>query len=90
MKELSCNKREDPVACMVRDMTAEEMVAWMVEYHGLNAGSARTVIINLAEQYRWHRLQGRLDRNTTAGLIAELMVMRRSPLLLVTPRKDEA
>lgn len=84
-ESFDCNTRPDPVARMVRDLSPEEIVAWMVEYHGLPESSTQTVIINLREQYKWHRLQGRLDNNTTAGLVAELLLMRRSPMLLKTP-----
>lgn len=74
---------------MVRDTTPEEFVEWLVEYHGLPKGSARTVEMNLREQFKWHRLQGRLDRNTTAGLVAELLLMRRSPMTLEKPVEPE-
>ncbi len=82
IKDLDCDKRDDPVTRVVRDLSAEEMVEWLVDYHGLPKESADTVLLNLREQYRWHRLQGRLDRNTTAGLVAELLLMRRSPMVL--------
>jgi len=85
MKTMTCDQRSDPVARMVRDLTADEFVAWLVEYHGLPQSSASTVEMNLREQYKWHRLQGRLDQNTTAGLVAQLFLIRRSPLTLAKP-----
>lgn len=89
MDKLSCQKRADPVDRMVSDLTAEEFVAWLIEYHGLPACARDTVVSNLREQYKWHRLQGRLDRNTTAGLVAELLLMRQSPMALKTPTVEE-
>lgn len=86
----SCDEREDPVERMVRDLTAEEFVAWLVKYHNLPESAGDTVVRNLREQYRWHRLQGRLDKSGAALVIAELLNMRRSPLMLETPKLDEA
>lgn len=85
----TCTQRKDPVARMVRDMTAQDVVNWLVEYHGLPKSSADTVEMNLREQFKWHRLQGRLDQNTTAGLVAQLLVMRQSPMVLEKPVKAE-
>lgn len=87
---MNCDDRKDPVDRMIRDMTAEETVAWMVKYHGLSEGSAETVAMNLREQYKWHRLQGRLDHSGAALVIAELLQMRRSTLSLEKPKKAEA
>ena len=70
------SERKDPVLRMVCDCTAEELVEWMVKYHGLPPDTSGTVTMNLREQFKWHRLQGRLDQNTTAGLIAQLLVLR--------------
>jgi hypothetical protein len=82
---LSCDKTYDPVDKLVRNLTPEETGAWLVKYHNLPEGSAETVIMNLREQYRWHRLQGRLDKCEPAALFAELLVMRQSPLALKRP-----
>ena len=90
MPPLECNSRKDPVSRKVRDLTPEEVVHWLVEYHGLRADSAETVVSNLREQFCWHRLQGRLDNNSTAGLVAQLLVMRQSPMELQQPIKGEA
>lgn len=86
--EVACNLREDPVSRLVRDLTAEEVVGWLVQYHGLRKESADSVIMNLREQFRWHRLQGRLDAHPTAAIIAEMWAMRRSPLSLNTPKEE--
>lgn len=88
MKNASCNERKDPVERMVHDLTAAEMVEWLIEYHGLDKGSAETVEINLREQLKWHRLQGRLDRGGFALIAAELLRMRRSPMTLERPSKE--
>lgn len=85
MKKRSCDERRDPVARMVRDLTAREFVDWLVEHHGLPKGSADTVESNLREQYKWHRLQGRLDNNPTAHLLATILSMRASPKALERP-----
>ena len=69
--------REDPVARLVCDTTAEECVDWLVKYKGLPETQRQNVEGNLRDVFKFHRLQGRLDRNTTAGLIAELLLMRR-------------
>lgn len=90
MSAASCDQRKDPVARMVRDMTAEEMVDWMVKYHGLPEGSRDTVVSNLREQYRWHRLQGRLDRTPTVQLLAQMLAMRQSSQALATPPRTPA
>jgi hypothetical protein len=90
MKTISCNERTDPVARMVRDMTAKEFVEWMVEHHALPAGSASTVESNLREQYKWHRLQGRLDNNPTASLLATLFCLRASTKALNRPEEGDA
>lgn len=82
---MKCDERTDPVERLVRDCSAQEMVEWMVKHHGLNPDWAETIEINLREQFRWHRLQGRLDRCGTALVIAELLLMRRSPMLLSSP-----
>jgi len=71
-------KRPDEYDRLVRDMTAAELVDWMIKYHKLPVDARHTVLHNLEEQYRYHRLRGRLDRidPATAGthiqqLIAE-------------------
>ena len=87
MKNAECNERKDPVERMVHDLSAEQMVEWLIEYHGLDKFSAETVEMNLREQFRWHRLQGRLDRDDLAATMAELLNMRQSPLLLESPHR---
>lgn len=71
-----CHKREDPVERLVTDCTAAEFVQWLVKSHNLPEGSAKTVEMNLREQFRWHRLQGRLDTHPTALVVAQLLGMR--------------
>jgi len=79
------DKRPDPVSRLVRNIEAREMVQWLVQYHGLPESSAETVESNLREQFKWHRLQGRLDARPIAAVIAELFAMRHSPMILNTP-----
>lgn len=88
MKDLECQKRKDPVARMISDITALEVVEWLIEFHGLDKSSAETVERNLREQFKWHRLQGRLDRGGFAVVMAELLQMRRSPMTLERPPKE--
>ena len=87
-------KDEDPrcdvVDRMIRDSSPEEFVDWMIKYHNLPQGSAETIICNLREQFKWHRLQGRLDRLPTAAVIAEVWGLRQSVKALEKPKKDEA
>jgi hypothetical protein len=89
MKNPKCNERRDPVARMVSDLSAQEVVEWLIEYHGLNEESAKTVEMNLREQFKWHRLQGRLDRGGFAVIVAELLRLRRSPMTLEKPSREE-
>lgn len=86
---MNADERTDPVERLVRDASGEEMAEWMVKYHGLKPSSAETVASNLREQFKWHRLQGRLDQKPTAAVIAEIFLMRRSPLTLKTPEKTK-
>lgn len=88
ISQFECNQRIDPVSRRVRDLSASEFVAWLVEYHGLPASSAKTVEDNLLEQYQWHRLQGRLDQHGTAAVIATMLHMRQSPMALIPPKKE--
>lgn len=87
---MNADERKDPVLRLVRDASAEEMVEWLVKYHGLDPRCVDTITINLREQFRWHRLQGRLDRSPTASVIAELLLMRRSPQTLEAPKMPKA
>lgn len=85
----ACHLREDPVARAVKDMSAEEVTAWLVKYHGLKQESAETVISNLREQFIWHRLQGRLDQRSTAAVIAEVWELRQTVKNLKRSEKKE-
>ena len=89
MKTFEAHERTDPVARMVTDLTAEEMTDWLIEHHGLNESSRQTVESNLREQFRWHRLQGRLDRDDTAKTVAELLSMYRPPETLESPNRKK-
>lgn len=84
---MKADDRKDPVEQLVRDCSAAEMVEWLVKYKHLHPNEAENVEINLREQFRWHRLQGRLDRCNTAAIIAELLLMRRSPMTLLSPKE---
>ena len=85
----SVDERTDPVSRMVRNMTAQETVDWLVKYHGLPESSAATVEANLREQYKWHRLQGRLDTRPTAAVVAQLLCLRQSVKALEKPEKND-
>ena len=78
----------DPVQDMVRALSAEEYAEWMVKYHGLPEASARTIELNLREAFKWHRLQGRLDRHPSLAVLAELLMLRQSAKALKTPERD--
>lgn len=52
MKTNEREMRKDPVARMVCDLSAEEVVGWLIEFHGLDKSSAQTVEMNLREQFR--------------------------------------
>ncbi|MBN3822299.1 hypothetical protein G3O00_01530 [Burkholderia sp. Ac-20384] len=75
----------DPVQGMVRALSAKEMVDWMVKHHGLPEGARQTVEMNLREQFKWHRLQGRLDRGGWLNFFATLFGLKQSPLALNKP-----
>lgn len=77
MPELECNKRTDLVDRMVKDMTAAEVVIWLIEHHGLKEASRDIVESNLTEQMRWHRLRGRLDRTPWLAAVVELWLRSR-------------
>lgn len=85
---------DDPVQNMTSAMSPKSTVNWLIEYHGLPEKSRKTVESNLREQYRWHRLQGRLDRGGWLNFFATLMGLKQSPLELKTPEnfwdKDNA
>lgn len=82
VKRQSPDNHADPVQRLVRALTAEEFVDWLIEGHGLNKESAKTVAHNIREQYRWHRLQGRLDHQPAIAALAEVWQMRQSPKFL--------
>lgn len=89
MEPTSVELRKDPVGRMVCDLTPKEFVDWMVKYHGLPADTGETVESNLREQYKWHRLQGRLDRGWRVfSALAELIGLRQSATVLERPSKD--
>ncbi|HDR9065494.1 TPA: hypothetical protein ACU967_002251 [Burkholderia contaminans] len=85
MRKLECSASPDPVNRLVRALTAKEITVWLVEHHGLKPGARETVESNLREQFRWHRLQGRLDRGGWLSFIATLFGLRQSPLVLEKP-----
>jgi hypothetical protein len=88
MKTHNYEHRIDPVDGMVRDCTPKEFVEWLVKYKGLKECDAENVEINLREQFKWHRLQGRLDRRPSLILIAELWNLRGSVTKLDMPEKS--
>lgn len=82
MDKLSCQKRKDPVARLVMDMTPHEVVQWMIEYHGLPFVCAETIERTLREQFKFHRLQGRLDQRSNLAILADLLRLRQSVKIL--------
>lgn len=88
METPSFGKRKDPVARLVHDMTAAEVTGWLVEFHGLNPSSSKTVEDNLRDQFKYHRLQGRLDRNSNLAILAELLKLRQSVKVLERAAED--
>lgn len=79
------SERKDPVARMVCDSTAEEFVEWMVKYKKLDPAQAENVESNLREAFKWHRLQGRIDRSPLLQTIAVLLGLRQSVSALEKP-----
>jgi hypothetical protein len=77
MAELQCHTRADRVDRLVHDLTAAEITAWLIEHHGLNESSRRTVEINLDESLRFHRLRGRIDRHSGWAALVELWLRVR-------------
>ncbi len=82
MDKLNCDRRKDPVMRMIRDLTPSEFVSWLIEHHGLPVESMRTVEINLRDQFKFHRLQGRLDRKSNLAILADLWKLRQSVMVL--------
>ncbi len=82
------DKRDDPVDRLVRDCTPAEFVEWLVKYKKLPPEQAENVEINLREQFKWHRLQGRLDRPSFAAVLAQLLGLRGSPSRLRRPDEN--
>lgn len=77
----------DPVEQLIPQITSWSFVAWLVWYKGLDEDVAENVESNLREQFRWARLQGRLDRPSFAAIVAELLRLRRSTESLGAPPK---
>jgi hypothetical protein len=75
----------DPVQDITQALSSKAMVDWLVEHHGLKESSRVTVEMNLRGQFRWHRLQGRLDRGGWLNFFATLMGLKQSPLELAKP-----
>lgn len=73
------NKQSDPVQNMIRVSSPEKFATWLIDCHGAKASSRRTLETNLAEQMRWHRLQGRIDQSPLLVGLAELWKLRQSP-----------
>lgn len=63
LQKLSCDKRKDKISRRIRDLTAKEFVDWLIKYHGLPIQARDNVILNLQQQYDFHRIQGRLENN---------------------------
>lgn len=85
MKTNAYEERIDPVDSMVRDCTAKEFVGWLVQYKKLSPDQAENVEMNLREQFKWHRLQGRLDRRPWFIMLAELWGLRGKVSKLMRP-----
>jgi hypothetical protein len=77
LKEHASVTREDPVERMVADCTAEEFVDWLIWRGSVEQHEKDTIESNLREQFKWHRLQGRLDRSAPwLSMLAELWSLR--------------
>lgn len=68
--------RDDPVDRMIADCTATEFVDWLIWRGSAEESDKNTLISNLNEQFKWHRLQGRLDRRPGLAVLAELWGLR--------------
>lgn len=68
----------DPVQRMVRVSSPEKFANWLIESHGAAESSRRILEMNISEQMRWHRLQGRIDRQPLLVGLAELWKLRQS------------
>ena len=69
----------DPVSALVLNISAREFTQWLVEHHGLKSEHAGIVETNLHLQFKWHRLQGRLDRRAWLRDLARLWGLWRDP-----------
>ena len=67
----------DPVQDLVRALPAEVFVDWLIEYHGLPETARSVVESNLRTNFRWHRLQGRLDNRPAIATLAEVWQLRQ-------------
>jgi hypothetical protein len=75
-KEFACSSRPDPVDRMVRDCTAAEFTDWLVWAKSMPEECRENTESNLREQFKWHRLQGRLDHQSFLSLLAHLWGLR--------------
>jgi hypothetical protein len=77
------------VDAMVLNLTPAECVEWLVEYKGLpnDPQTIENVEMNLREQFKWHRLQGRLDQGGFFYFLACLLGLYRSVRSLEKPVK---
>lgn len=87
-RKSSVDVHPDPIRRMVRDFTAEEMVEWM-QFRGSLEKFDQCIADNLREQFKWHRLQGRIDRHPLLIVIAELWGLRRKPKTLERPKDGQ-
>lgn len=71
------SNNNDPVQRMVRVSSPEKFATWLIESHGAAESSRRILEMNIAEQMRWHRLQGRIDRQPLLVGLAELWRLRQ-------------
>lgn len=85
----SCEDRKDPVDRMLRDCMAKEFTDWMLQYKSLIPAEAENVEVNLREQFKWHRLQGRIDQSPLLIFIATLWGLRGSVARLNKPKNAD-
>ncbi|MES2685716.1 MAG: hypothetical protein V4706_02780 [Pseudomonadota bacterium] len=76
-KEVACNLRTDPVDRLVKDLSAEETVDWLIEYKGLPESSRENVVTNLKGNLNAHRLRGRLDHWPIIATLVQIWLSRR-------------
>lgn len=77
----------DPVDAKIAAMTPEAITDWLVTFHGLPSTSRDTVARNLREQFKFHRLQGRVDQRPALAVLMEIFQLRQDVKELNRPKE---